>query len=309
MSRRKVRYRKVTKLLISWLRGKPYTRRELMNMLRRKFPEVRSDALSHALMRCLEKLVEWELVNRRDGYYSWYIYIDEFKSRELYEAKLHHSRRLIPGLRLVAGLSRTRRYSVVGEEVEYLTPWEAERLRQCALDHLRCYPELWKLYEEHERLDEIAEKTRSKLIRSIEGRLRGEFKGEHIVDPGKVSRLRRFVGSNVPSLVVSRILYGSPREPRPEGDELWFGAYLVAKGPPELHERIEAFIEVEEKSNIKAAEEVRRAEREALEARGRLQLAVEALIHRVESGEPLLGRCGRCPKVFEKGGKIYVSPV
>jgi hypothetical protein len=62
------------------------------------------------------------------------------------------------------------------------------------------------------------------------------------------------------------------------------------------------------RSNIESAKQIREALKKANEASARLRRAIQELIHRVETGKPLLGRCPRCPRVFEKEGKIHIPP-
>ena len=84
-----------------------------------------------------------------------------------------------------------------------------------------------------------------------------------------------------------------------EDGEVWLEGILIARGKG-LSSQVKRFIEEEIKNehNIAAVYGILKLEKEASEVQLRLQLEVRKLIMRVESGEPLLGGCDTCPKLY-----------
>ena len=84
-----------------------------------------------------------------------------------------------------------------------------------------------------------------------------------------------------------------------EDGEVWLEGILIARGKG-LSSQVKRLIEEEIKNehNIATVYGILKLEKEASEAQLRLQQEVRKLIMRIESGEPLLGGCDTCPKLY-----------
>jgi hypothetical protein len=222
--------------------------------------------------------------------------VNDFKDRDDYGAKLQHSRRLIPALRRIAGVVLPN-YAKSLEEIEDLL--DLEILERCAEDHLRAYPKHWERLEEYRSISRRLVTQRAMFCDGLLESLRGEFRNEGIRESSKQSKYRSFVGSNIPLLICSQLVYSSPRQLILDEEKVWFGDSLVAKGS-HLFERIEKFIEQETKDgpNIEAARRIRENETEAIRVRQGLEIEMRKLILRIKYGETLLGDCDTCPRIY-----------
>jgi len=285
------------KHILNALKDKPYSKKELIRILKKKFPQSSEEASRKKCERYLRKLQGLGLVEKRGDKYCWYTYENLFKDREDYSAKLLHSRQLILALREITGI-RLPRYSVSGQE-EYVSPEDMTLFVKCAEDHLRAYPEVWRFLEDSKRIREKVERERGMFCANLMEKLRKEFEKEPIVEPNKASRCQSFVKSNLPLLIYTHIVYGSPTALRLEREKIWFGGSLVAKGS-HLSNSIREFVkrETEDESNIEAARRIGKIEGKAVEPQRRLQQEIRKLILRIESGEPLLGGCEICPRIY-----------
>jgi len=106
---------------------------------------------------------------------------------------------------------------------------------------------------------------------------------------------------SIPQLVYSLII-GNCQSPDVNIDDdgsIWLESVRIAKGK-RLLRRIRSFIvkEVNDASNLAAVSKIAENEKRASEVQPRLQDGARKLIMRIEAGEPLLGGCDTCPKVF-----------
>jgi hypothetical protein len=312
----RLKYSNVIKLLIDCLREEPCTRKKLRRKMVESFPEVSGSALSHGLGRCLEKLKEWGLVTEWEStegknVYYWYFY-PNLKEPESYQAKVEHSRKLIPALKLIAELRRVR-------ELEFTDLREMRLCMEAAEEHLKYYPEIWGMLDKYRGLVREADEGEEEFRGRIEGLLRERF-GDEVREYSP--KHESFVSIKIPYEIYSYIngrlqpeydekgdvrrwLYiHEPSELKSlfkvEGEELWFRDVIVAKGIS-LHQEVRKLIEdeVTSEENIGKVEEIRWKRYEAYaKILPKLQDEISSLIHRIECGEPLKGRCSREPEII-----------
>ena len=288
---------KQMKQLINALKVRPRSKKELMDVLKedsttsfQKSPE----ALRKRCERHLKKLEEDGLIEARGDKYCWYIYVNEFDGQEDYHAKLNHSIRLIPAFRRIAGINVPHYSNGPNESKE-----DAIMLDECARDHLRSYQGIWALFESLRSMREKAEQAKGEFNTCLMDKLESEFK-EKLAKSNRDIRLKSHVTSNIPSLIHSLILNNIPLSIETDKDgSIWLEGSLIARGN-HLFKRVKEFLEREtvDESNITAVYQIQKIEEQALAAQLSLQREVRKLIIRIESGEPLLGGCETCPKVY-----------
>ena len=191
-----------------------------------------------------------------------------------------HSRQLIPALRKIAGIVESK-YSVSGAE-EYTSPEDMKILVEMAERYLREDSELGELFESYEQKNEEAGQKKIVFTDGLMKKLTKEL-GE-TVNTKKAMRLQSFVGDNLPSLICNHMLYGSPTDLKREGEGIWFGDNLVAKGD-EVFGKIDEFVkrETADESNITAIKQIEKIELDAFEAQRKLQPEIRNLIMRIKS--------------------------
>jgi hypothetical protein len=288
--------RSTTKKMIDALKGRPYSKKELMKALNEPFTESSREALRKWCGRQLRKLQDWGLVEEREDKYCWYIYVNDFKGYEDRDAKLH-SQKLIPALRRIPGIYVSRYSTQEPNDLE--TAEDIQIQRNCAGDHLRAYPEIWSHFDNISRIREKVELEKEKFNACLMNKLESKFR-KKVVKSCRGIRLRNFVMGSIPSLVYSQILEDRPLsiEIEKEG-KIWLGNTLVASGE-KIGNRVRKFLEEEitDESNIAAAHQIWKIEMEAFAVQPIFQIEVRKLIMRLESGEPLLGGCDTCPEVY-----------
>jgi hypothetical protein len=176
-------------------------------------------------------------------------------------------------------------------------------LIKCAEDHLASYKDVWQLLAELRGLEEKTEKKRKAFEASLLKKLKNEF-GEEPVDLGKVnsSKPQSFAGRNILLFVYEHIRCGRSMLPElkiQEDESLWLEGILVGKGKG-MRVKLEKFLksESEDEANIVVVSEIEKSEDEANKASRNLQREIRKLILRIDSGEPLLGECDTCPRVY-----------
>jgi hypothetical protein len=284
--------------LVAKLQERPCSKRELVEAVSKSARSI--GAARKRVERGLKLLCELGLVREEGGHYYWYIYPNLFTDYRELESRRLHSKQLIPGLKALAGLWAAG--SVTDEGEKFMPDDLLRLLRDCAEEHLKTYPDIWKTLHEHRECVREAEKVRKELERELERRLEAETKLKPMeYFPGTES----FVSSTVPSLISYHIEHkfsqGTSRFFEYRGAELWFDGYLVARGT-HLHNVVRGFIERQvEDQNVR--ERVRHAKEKSEEAYRQLQELQEhirRLILRIRGGEPLKGRCQTCPEVYFK---------
>jgi len=288
----------ILKLFIDALKKYPRSEKELEDLLKKEFmrkgmPTLKSDSIYKSTKREREYLEALKLIEERDEKYCWYIYVNDLKKN--YEAKVNHSQGLIPALERIAGIISSR-YSI-GSSVKFVSEVDMSFLIKNALDHLRTYPEVWKLREDQNEKRARVSQARENFNNNLMEKLKNEFIGTPIIKP-KLRSPQNFVGNNIPSLIYDQLFYGDNLTLTLEGEQIFFGDCLVAKGNPELYNRIESFInrEVEDEANIVAVKKNKKIEREIDEASQKLKDEIRKLISRIEPGWALVGECEICAR-------------
>jgi len=280
--------------LVKALKDKCYSKEELINILRKDFPNKTQDALRKRCERYIKKLCKLGLVEKRDDKFCWYFYVNLFKEREEYSSKLEHSRMLIPALRQIVGIAPP-----FGRE-EYISVEDMKIRIESVEDHLKAYPALWKLLSDWRGLRRQIEEMEDNFKGNLMARLKAEF--------GKVveynSRLESFVTTKIPDQIYACIYSGYDTSKleglfKVEGEELSLMGVVIAKDS-RLHGRVRTFIrrEVKDEANINVVKQIQTLEDEARDKRSKLEKEIRKLILRIEAGEPLLGGCDTCPKVY-----------
>jgi hypothetical protein len=286
------------KQIIDTLKVKPCSKKELLSILREDSPQKSQEALRKECERSLKKLTALGLVEERGGLYCWYFYANDFKSHEDYNAKLLHSQKLVPALRRIAGIYVSR-YSM-RQLAEHEGLEDAIIHDECAENHLGAYPDIWAFFDDLRRIREKAESEKKQFNARLMQKLDTEFKGK-LVKSSRGIKPNSFVMDNIPSLIYSQILDNRQSvsiEVKADG-KILCDNILIAKGK-KLSNRVKRFIKKEnmDESNIAAVYRILEVEKGAFEAQSKLQPEVRKLIMRIEAGEPLLGGCSTCPRVY-----------
>jgi len=288
------------KQIIDALEKKPCNKKELLTILRDLFPKKHEEALRKKCERSLNKLRTLGLVEEHNGVYHWYFYLNIYEGHEDRNAKLLHSKRLVPAMKRIAGIYAHP--NLTGQPIEFESQEEALIRDACAEKHLSAYEIIWPRFGELERKKETAEKEKDKFNLYLTQKLRTAFGGK-LVNSSKGNRSKSYVKDNIPSLVYSQIL--SNQQPLPlevtDDGEIWLDGLLIAKDKG-LYSKVKRFIEKEttDESNIATAFQIRKIGNETFEDQLKLQHEVQKLIMRIECGEPLLGSCETCPKIYIK---------
>lgn len=291
----------VLKAVIEALKKKCLMKEEVELIIIEKKSNIKKDALRKRRGRCLEKLKTLGLVQQRGEKYCWYIYPNLFKNLKNHNIKWEHSRLLIPALRELAGL-RVNRIHLAAPHEEYVDPYEMEILTECAKEHLLLYKDIYSLLEDSMNKNNNYHRLKEQLEDNLKGKLRRIF-GEPM-DAIKGSLEPSFVGKNIPFIIYHNLMYGSSISLDLMGEDIRAfgqaaGGYVVAKGS-QLFEKLKDFIkrETEDQSNIIAAKQVLKSERDWTKSHNKLKDEIRKLIIRIKGGETLRGECKTCPRVY-----------
>ena len=84
-----------------------------------------------------------------------------------------------------------------------------------------------------------------------------------------------------------------------EGEEIWFGGSLIAKGT-HLLKGVREFVghEIEEPLNIEAVGQIEKTRNSTIEIGQEIEREIRKIILGIESGIPLRGGCEICARVF-----------
>jgi hypothetical protein len=296
------------KALIDVLKVKPCSEQELTDVLRSNFPARSKDALRKKRTRFLKKFEQWGLVEKRGDKYCWYIYVNLFENegKENYSIKLEHSRSLVPALRRIAAIIEPR-YTLSSVSKEYESMEDQKIHDEWAQNHLRAYADASSLLDKYRELNTKAEQQKEIFKTRVMDKLEEKLGKTKIVDSSKSARknaMSSFVLSNIPSIICSLVVYNKPLSMHEDNEEIWLGDSLIAKRAKEdkgLFGKIDAFVrrEIKDESNIALARQITEILKEAFGAQGKFQQELRQLLMRIdESGEPLLGGCNGCPKVY-----------
>ena len=291
------------RIIIDKLKEKSCSKKELMEVVS-EYAKTH-EAARKRVERNLKKLCEMGLVEKRDDKYHWYIYPNLFEDYADLEAKRTHSRQLIPGLKSIAGLREDGLTGIMTSEDGKPIPNEYLRiLEESAKEHLHYYPEIWKVLTEYLEFTNESNRIKSELRKELERILEVET---GLKPREYLSGNESFVSMAIPGLIYDHIAdflsQGTSKFLQCDEvkGELWFHGTAIARGA-HLFNIVKNFIDRQvENENVK--ERVCLAEERQAEAYRKLaelQENVRRLILKIRSGEPLLGRCGTCPKVYFK---------
>ncbi len=310
----------ILKDIIEALKEKPCSKKELIDVLRKNLRNKGQEALRKRCERFLRNLQDLGLVEKREDKYYWYFY-PHLRELESYQAKVEHSKRLIPALLVIAEVERLYLPSsgLSGEELKIFM----EDVEQ----HLQYYEEIWGLLEDYRSLKKQAEERRESFVSGLKRELKSQF-GEEVREWR--TNMESFVSTSLPwevfhfiheKLLSDTDAEGDAKRPcykiGPEeveksfafevaevegkgvrAEQLLFDGYLVARGS-QSH-RVKEFIKSKlvDPTSIGAVKEIRRIEHESRKRLQELQDRIMRLKHRIESGEPLTGECRDCPKIL-----------
>jgi len=277
------------KRVIDALRSRPRTDDELKIILNENLGGTEG-ARRRKRSRYIEDLLFMGIVKRSEGKYQLRLSTEKHTISD--DAMVRHSYSLIPALRQIARIV-TSRYTP--NEGEYISENDMRLRIDCARDHLSSYPDTWELIVDRTTRDEKADRIEEELRLNLMEKLKNDFSDEPIVDPGKPRKHRSFIGSTIPVLIIRHLLYGEPGQIKLEGEEIWFGGSLVAKGTHLLNGVNEFVIrESEDKSNIEAVRSLEKVRNDAISLGPEIEREIRKIILRVESGIPLRGGCAIC---------------
>lgn len=240
--------------------------------------------------RYIEDLLFMGIVKRSEGKYQLRLSTEKHTISD--DAMVRHSYSLIPAFRQIARIV-TSRYT--SNEGKYISENDMRLRIDCARDHLSSYPDTWELIVERTTREEKADRMEEALRLNLMEKLKNDFSDEPIVDPGKPRKHRSFIGSTIPVLIIRHLLYGEPEQIKLEGEEIWFGGSLAAKGTHLLN-GVKDFVnrESEDKSNIEAVRSLEIVRSSASALGPEIEREVRKIMYRVESGIPLRGGCEVC---------------
>jgi len=226
------------------------------------------DIPDKTLQRILKDNLEYfGLAKKVEGNWFWYEYSRVFNSKDEYDLLIEHSRKLIPAMK---SLSR-----VNVEDRNEIHVW--------AKQHLRFYP---KIFKKLERFERVFNKRIRYLLAKHEKKIVGPesfmvlypvtVKGKGLL--GKFSTKTKFKRKKIPFMIKMNPsgMKKEEYEKTEEYEELLELQDFLADNT-KFHDRFELFKEVAG--------------------------ALDLLSLRVEWGEPLEGKCRRCPNIKFSSGK------
>ena len=269
----------------------PYTKKELLEVLKEAFPSDSMDALRKRLERALTKLITLGLVEKRGNKYCWYFYVNFLD--ENYAVKLNHSRELIPALRRIAG-----DYGCYDDQEKTILKY-ARNKDECVESHLIAYPEIFGIYQEFQNLKRKMEAEKEQFLTKLNGRLKKAFREIKIADTyPRTSEI--YVRKHISSLIYRIVENKSSPHLRVVGEYILVGDIQVARGS-HLFERIKEFLmrETEDESNISIINRIEKREKDFSIIQNKLRKKMLELIMKINSGEPLKAKCRTCPEVYD----------
>ena len=301
----------IMRKMVDHLKEKCLSTEDITKLIREQIPKLSDEALRKRCKRYITTLRELGLIEERGvGEYCWYTYENAFEYHEDYEAKIRHSRDLIPALESIAGIVRGR-YSpdVDMERAFYMNQ---DLLKTYAREHLRHYPEIWEIFEKYEakrkeaekRIEAFKDELGSKLNSTLNQESKGSEGGIRLTDKKDIP--------GIPYLIYDYILNGQAADSinlKCERGEIWFRGYLVAKGNDSKH--LEEFLkkEISDRSNIQGVDRIKGVDKESFEIQETIRPKVEELVMKIRWGESLLGKCAGCPRgYFVKKQQASVKP-
>lgn len=275
-------FRQIKETIEKFVRSKKYA----------KFQHASSESIRKRVSRIVEELVKLGLVVERGDKYCWYIYTVELDD---YGVRLKHSNQLLSALNNMIGIRPASEVFNLQAEVydEHMKPLETY-----AEDHLRTYENVWKLLEKYRRLKSETNARIEMFRQNLMKSLKESFEAKTISDPSEASKHDRFVGANLPRLIIYHVLFGSQSSPtlNTQNGEVRFEESLVGKGKEDLFSEICNFIkiETEDETNKGVISQIQEMQRETSETFTAFEGEINKLILRIQGGIPLQGRCELC---------------
>ena len=300
----------VMRRIVDDLKEKCLSAEDITKLIREQIPKLSDEALRKRCKRYITTLMELGLIEIRGDKYCWYTYENAFEYHEEYEAKIRHSRDLIPALENIAGIVRGR-YSpdVDMERAFYMNQ---DLLKTYAREHLRHYPEIWGIFEKYEAKRKEAEKRIEAFKDELGSKLNSTLNQESKGSEGGIRLTNKKDIPGIPYLIYDCILNGQPADHinlESERGKISFRGYVVGEGnnPRDLEEFLRK--EVVDKSNIQRVDAIKRSAKESLKIQETIRPKVEELAMKITWGEPLLGKCAGCPRgYFVKKQQASVKP-
>ena len=280
----------MNKPLIDALKSEPYTKKDLIEILKENFSKSH-DTLRKMLERQLPKLITLGLVEERGDKYFWYIYLNFLD--ENYNVKLKHSQKLIPALRRIAG---ERNYYDENENhiLGYLQAND-----ECAESHLVVYPEIYKPLKEYKLLKQKIEEKKEQLLIELDKKVKNVF-GEKTIEKNSSLYSENYVSNNIPFVIYRLIsnkkdalVHNFRGEIRVDGTSLAIGSHFFDKMKHFLNN------ETTNEYNISSISQIEKMQREVFKFQKKFQKKTMDLIMKINSGEPLKAKCRTCPEVYD----------
>lgn len=286
------------------------SREDVMKIISGNIPSLSAETLRKRCGRYITTLTALGLIEERGGKYCWFTYENIFEYHEDYEAKVKHSRDLIPALESIAGIVRGK-YSL-DVNIERAFHMNQDMLKTYAKEHLRHYPEIWKIFENYEAKRKEAEKRIEAFNDDLKRKLNSTLNQKSKWAKGGIRLTDNKDIPSIPDLIYGYIMSEQAADSvniKCETGEISFSGYLVARGnnPKHLKEFLKK--EISDRSNIQKVDAIKRSSKESLKIQETIRPKVEELAMKIAWGEPLLGECTGCPKgYFVKKQQASVKP-
>lgn len=280
------------KVISKALQRRCLSKKEILEILKNKYPDRSYEALIKARKRALDSLIRLELVEGGDEKYCWYVYPNIFNSRGDYISKLEHSRQLIPGLLGLIGVSNQ----------EYIHPIDLEIKIECAKEHLQHteYKHVDKILEDIRNTSKKRKKLKEELETLIIEDMKDMFSGLIYEYKGKIPDT--FISTHIPSLVCNHLIYGNSGvnlDISIRDNEIYInqGSISIAKGNINK-DNLKKFLKKQAKDthNKNIAVKIEELVIKENEDKYKLEQEVRFIIQLIRGGTPLHGICKSCPK-------------
>ena len=289
---------KLMKELVAALKEESLTKEDVRELFKEHTFVRTEDAVRKRVERYLADLCNWGLANEHDGRFWWYIYLSEFKDQEDYAAKTQHAKQLIPALKAIVGLP-------FDQQVD---PYTFEVMKQSAKQHLGYYEDLDECQSDQLSGEDELQLAERDLRHRLETHLSRAFGGTAL---SEMELTENSIYAHLPDLIAARLVYNQ-RTPKLEPSKfaidklnegegiLLLDGMQVARGDESVLKKAERFImgELNNLQNGSLSEKILGAERRTRGASTKLRAGVLELTLRIESGEPLRGKCNTCPRTL-----------
>jgi hypothetical protein len=214
------------------------------------------------------------------------------------EQALSHSCLLIPALERIAHSDFLADY-----ENNIETVGSAFFNDKCAIEHLRAYPRLKKLYEQTKTIKKKAEATKAMndLDNQIITKLKKQFGETTVIDSNRTVLVfpEQYIDVTLASKITFQIQSKTPIQSSVYKNELSFGGSYLAKGDGNFRAKLQLFVENEmvDKYNIKEIAKIEKSKKDGSKVISMLSKEIITLIMKIKHGRPLKGKCAICSGV------------